>query len=149
MRQEQGGTNSLHTKKNQIHTRTKHQKIINLKLEMKLILDSVRIYAYHGVMPQEAKIGAYFRVSAELDTDFSRATDELDGTVSYADVFNVIKTEMATPSKLLEHVGGRIVTALFCNFPTVTRVKVRIMKENPPMGADCNGAGIEIEETRK
>ena len=118
---------------------------------MKIILDSVRIYAYHGVMPQETKIGAYFTVSAELDTDFSRAmaTDELDGTVSYADVFNVIKQEMATPSKLLEHVGGRIVTALFSSFPTVTRVKVRIMKENPPMGADCKGAGIEIEETRK
>lgn len=118
---------------------------------MKIILDSVRIYAFHGVMPQENKIGAYFTVSAELETDFSQAmaTDELEGTVSYADVFDVIKKEMATPSKLLEHVGGRIITNLFRSFPTVTKIKLRIIKENPPMGADCKGAGIEIEETRK
>ena len=130
---------------------SKTHKLKNLKTQMKIILDSVRIYAFHGVMPQENKIGAYFTVSAELETDFSQAmaTDELEGTVSYANVFDVIKKEMATPSKLLEHVGGRIITTLFRSFPTVTKIKLRIIKENPPMGADCKGAGIEIEETRK
>ena len=118
---------------------------------MKIILKELRLYAFHGVLPQENKIGAYFTINAELDTDFSKAieTDELDGTVSYADVLEVIKKEMSTPSKLIEHVGGRIIKSIFAEFPSVTKVKLRIIKENPPMGADCKGAGIEIEESRK
>ncbi len=118
---------------------------------MKVILNDVRIYAFHGVLQQENKIGAYFTIYAELDTDFSKAmeTDELEGTVSYADVFEIIKKEMSIPSKLIEHVGGRIMRSIFDNFPSVTKVKLRIIKENPPMGADCKGAGIEIEECRK
>lgn len=124
----------------------------NYKLTMmKIILDSVRIYAFHGVLSQENKIGAYFIVSAELDTDFSKAmeTDELEGTVSYADVYELIKEEMSITSKLIEHVGGRITKGIFNRFPSVTKVKLRIIKENPPMGADCKGAGIEIEDYRK
>lgn len=118
---------------------------------MKVILNDVRLYAFHGVLPQENKIGAYFIINVELDTDFSHAieTDELDGTVSYADVLEVIKKEMSTPSKLIEHVGGRIIRSIFAQFPTVTKAKLRIIKENPPMGADCKGAGIEIEDYRK
>ena len=52
------------------------------------------------------------------------------------------------PSKLLEHVGGRIVKTIFSTFSDVSRVKLQIVKENPPFGADCKGAGIEIEEFR-
>jgi dihydroneopterin aldolase len=75
-------------------------------------------------------------------------TDELSGTVNYASVLEIIKGEMAMPSKLLEHVGGRIVKTIFSTFSDVSRVKLQIVKENPPFGADCKGAGIEIEEFR-
>lgn len=111
-----------------------------------IILKGIRLYAYHGVMPQENKIGAYFTIDLKIETDFTHAieTDELEGTVSYADVFNIVKREMAIPSKLLEHVGGRIVKALHSELNNINKVYLRIMKENPPMGADCEGAGIEI-----
>lgn len=111
-----------------------------------IILKGVRIYAYHGVLPQERTVGAYFTIDIKLDTDFTRAieTDELEGTISYADVLDVVKREMAIPSKLLEHVGGRIVKALKSEFNNINKVYLRIMKENPPMGGDLEGAGIEI-----
>lgn len=112
-----------------------------------VVLKGLRIYAYHGVMPQENEVGAYFVIDLRLDTDFAHAmeTDELEGTVSYADVCDIVRREMAIPSKLLEHVGGRIVKALRSELPNINKVYIRILKENPPMGADLAGAGIEIE----
>ncbi len=113
----------------------------------RVVLEGIRLFAYHGVLEQERKVGAYFTIDVRLETDFTYAmeTDELDGTISYADVYEVVKEEMAIPSKLLEHVGGRIVKALRNRFK-INKVYLKIMKENPPMGADLAGAGIEIEE---
>ena len=115
-------------------------------MENKIVIEGLRLYAYHGVMEQERKVGAYFIVDAEVTADFSHAmqTDDLSGTISYADIFDTIKKEMAVPSKLIEHVGGRIAKAISGGFPNVSAVRLKILKENPPMGADCRGAGVEI-----
>lgn len=111
-----------------------------------IILKGVRLFAYHGVLEQERKIGAYFTIDIKIETDFQEAmeTDNLDGTISYADVYDIVKQEMAIPSKLLEHVGGRIIKALRSHY-NINKVYLRLMKENPPMGADLQAAGIEIE----
>lgn len=113
-----------------------------------IILKGVKIHARHGVMPQEQTVGAYFILDVTISTDFCHAmeTDELTGTISYADVYEIIKREMAIPSKLLEHAGGRIVNAIHDELPNVKRIRLRLMKENPPMGADLESAGIEIEQ---
>jgi len=123
-----------------------------LKIENSTIrLKDVRIFAFHGVLPQERTVGAYFILNLSVQTDFSRAmaTDELDGTISYADLFDLVKGEMATPSCLLEHVAGRICCAIFLRFPTATAIHLEILKENPPMGADCPAAGISLDVTRE
>lgn len=114
-----------------------------------IVIDALRIYAHHGVLPQERTVGGWFVLNLQLGVDFSRAleTDCLGGTVSYADVYEVIKSEMAIPSNLLEHVGGRIVRALFQAFPTVSHIHLELLKENPPMGAECAGAGVCIDAT--
>jgi dihydroneopterin aldolase len=117
----------------------------------KVFIKELRLYAYHGVLPQEQKVGAYYTLNLEFETNFSDAmeTDDLHNTVNYAEVLEIIKGEMAQPSKLLEHVGGRIVKTLFSTFPDVKRIKLQLIKENPPMGAECKGAGIEIEDFRQ
>ncbi len=115
-----------------------------------VFLKEVRLFAYHGVLPQERIVGAYYTINVSVETDFSWAmeTDELEGTISYADVCEVVKREMAIPSLLLEHVGGRICKSLFEHFPTATAIHLEIIKENPPMGADCRGAGIALDVQR-
>jgi dihydroneopterin aldolase len=118
-----------------------------MKVTGSIIVDRVKIYARHGVDPQEQKTGAYFYVTMEAKTDFSQAlhTDNLEHTVSYADLFQIIKEEMATPSLLLEHVAGRIVASTFHRHPNIQRIRISIIKENPPIGAECKGAGIHLE----
>ena len=114
-----------------------------------VLLKDVRLFAHHGVLSQERTVGGWFVLNIRLSLDFSEAmqTDNLDGTVSYADVFEVVKAEMAIPSQLLEHVAGRIVRALFRTFPNVNRIYIELLKENPPMGAECAGAGVVIDAT--
>ena len=66
-------------------------------------IGALRFYAHHGVLPQEQKVGNYFKVETTLYTDFSRAlvTDELTDTLNYAEVCKIISDEMAIPSRLL------------------------------------------------
>ena len=115
-----------------------------------IILKDIRIFAHHGVLPQERAVGAYFTLNLRIQTDFSRAlaTDDLAGTISYADAFEVVKAEMAVPSQLLEHVAGRICQALFDRFPAAEAIHLELLKENPPMGADCAGADVALDAVR-
>ena len=116
-----------------------------------ILLKEIRCYAYHGVAPQENLIGNEYIIDLKLKVNISKAaqTDEVADTVNYAEVHHVIMTEMAVPSKLLEHAGGRIVEKLFQQFPTIQEIDLRLSKRNPPMGADIESAGIELHCSRK
>jgi len=118
--------------------------------EQTITLDSLRFYAYHGVDPQEAVVGAWFTVSVALKTDASAAisSDNLDGTISYALVADVIKKQMQIRSKLLEHVAGRIAGSILEGFPAVQSVTVIISKLNPPVGAPCSAASFTLAVSR-
>lgn len=112
----------------------------------KIFLRQVRFHAYHGVLEQERRVGNDYVINVVAECDFTHAmlTDELEDTVSYADIYCVVKEEMAIPSKLLEHVAGRIGERLFNEFPSLQSLDISIMKINPPFGADCEGAGVEV-----
>lgn len=116
-----------------------------------IFLKDLRFYAYHGVAPQETAIGNEFTVNLRLKTDIFRAaeTDNVEDTVSYADVYEAVKAEMNIPSKLLEHVCGRIVKRLFRDFTAIEEIEILLSKRNPPMGADIASAGVEMRCTRE
>lgn len=115
-------------------------------MSSKIYLRNVRFHAFHGVLPQEGIVGNDYLVNLVLDYDFSAAikTDDLQGTLNYAEVYQKVKEEMAVPSKLLEHVAGRIAHRLFSDFPEIQKLQLSITKVNPPMGADSDGAGVEV-----
>lgn len=115
-------------------------------MSSKIYLRNVRFHAFHGVLPQEGIVGNDYLVNLVLDYDFSSAmkTDDLQGTLNYAEVYQKVREEMAVPSKLLEHVAGRIAHRLFSDFLEIQKLQLSITKVNPPMGADCDGAGVEV-----
>ena len=112
-----------------------------------IFIDGIRLYAFHGAHERESRVGAWFSVSVRVQYNICRAmeTDNLCDTLSYADVLQTVKREMALPSRLLEHVAGRIARALCTSFDGAGRIWVRVVKENPPMQANCQGAGVELE----
>ena len=111
-----------------------------------IFLKELRFFAHHGVGEQETRVGNEFTIDLRIKTDIVRAmrTDNVDDTVSYADIYEVIKQEMNIPSKLLEHVVGRIARRLFRDFPTIEALELKLYKRNPPMGADIAAAGVEV-----
>ena len=115
-------------------------------MSSKIYLRNVSFHAFHGVLPQEGIVGNDYLVNLVLDYDFSSAmkTDDLQGTLNYAEVYQKVREEMAVPSKLLEHVAGRIAHRLFSDFPEIQKLQLSITKVNPPMGADSDGAGVEV-----
>lgn len=116
-----------------------------------ILLPDMRFHAYHGVDPQEQLIGADFIVSLRVATDFRQAMaeDEISATVNYAELHEVVKSEMKIPSKLLEHVGNRILSRLFRDFPAIVSISLELYKENPPiLNADLRRAGICIVSAR-
>lgn len=114
--------------------------------ELIISLEGLRLQAQHGVMPQERRVGATFRVDLQVGWPRTEAlrSDRLSDTVSYADLYEIVKREMKVPSQLIEHVAGRIAQAIANDYPDYRWLRLKITKLNPPIGADCEGASIEI-----
>lgn len=115
---------------------------------MNIKLQGMEFYAYHGHLPEERVIGRYFYVDVAVDTDFSKAmhSDNLEDTVNYRKIYEIVKQEMAVPSHLLEHIAGRIIRSLKIGLPAVNKVEVRIRKNNPPFGGVVECAEIHVVE---
>ena len=110
----------------------------------------MRFYAHHGCFQQERAIGTHFTVDIVFNTDTSRAeqSDNIADTVSYLDVYQVVKAQMKTPSHLLEHVARRVGEAVLRDFAAVDWVKVTVHKLNPPLGGQMDSVSIAIELAR-
>ena len=115
-----------------------------------IFVNDIQLHAYHGVMPQEQLTGNDYlvSVSARYPIDKAITTDDVQHTLNYAMVYDIVKEEMGISSKLVEHVAGRIAQHLMKHFADISAVRVRVTKLNPPMGAQCAGAGVEVEMTR-
>lgn len=110
----------------------------------------MRFHACHGVLPQERIVGNDYEVSVAMDYDTTAAalSDDVADTLSYADAYEVVRQVMSQPCQLLERVAWLVGEALFRQFEGLRAVEVRIMKVNPPIGADCEGAEVTIRVTR-
>ncbi|MBZ9778641.1 dihydroneopterin aldolase [Psychroflexus sp. CAK8W] len=115
-----------------------------------ITLNNIRVYAYHGCLPEETKIGSDYRVdlSVEADLNLSAETDVLSDTVDYVHLNRIVKEEMSQPSKLLEHVAKRILDRIFSELEPVKASKVKVSKLNPPLGGDVEDVNITLSRER-
>ena len=116
----------------------------------KIFVEGIKIYAHHGCFKEETAIGTNFQVDVVLDTDLSKPaiSDNINDAVNYQTVFTIIKEQMAIPSHLLEHVSKRIMDALFIEFPTVHKIKLKVSKLNVPLGGQIENVAVQIEHER-
>ncbi len=107
----------------------------------KIILRDMTFHAYHGVLPEEKIIGTTYIVTLEIETDLQKAseTDELDDTINYQFLYDIVKEEMQQRSKLIEHVAGRTLRSVKNKFPEISSATIYLKKKNPPIGGflDC------------
>jgi len=110
-------------------------------------IEGMEFFAYHGCFKEEQVIGTKFRIDVFLKTNTTQAeaTDNLSDTVNYQTVYQLIKDEMGNRSKLLEHVGRRILNRIKKEFSAVEYVKIKIRKLNPPLGGKIDFVAVELE----
>ena len=113
-------------------------------------LQNIRTFSFHGCLNEEASIGSDYRIDLEVKCNLKQSSqsDELKDTVDYVHLNKIVVEEMAIRSKLLEHVAHRIITRIFSEIPSVSRILLAVSKLNPPIGGDVEAVTIEIEECR-
>ena len=102
-----------------------------------IVLENIRIYAFHGCMKEEARIGSDYIVNLNVKADLENASisDQLEDTINYVDLLKIVNEEMAINSKLLEHVAGRIVSRILRTMKMVNKMDyilfgTRMVKRN-------------------
>jgi dihydroneopterin aldolase len=113
-------------------------------------LKNIKIYAFHGCLIEEGKIGSDYLVNLMVKADLSKAavSDNLSDTVDYVHLQQIVKKEMKIRSKLLEHVGQRIIDSIFREIVLVHEVKVTVAKVNPPIGGDVAEVSVTMRSSR-
>ena len=116
----------------------------------KIIIEEIIIYAYHGCYDEEQTIGSEYKLNIWVQGDFSTAekSDNLSDTIDYVRISDIAAEEMATPSKLIEHVSDRILTKILLEWPSIDTAGMVIKKINPPMNVYASSVQYELEKTR-
>ena len=111
----------------------------------KIYLKNIRLYAFHGCMDEEEKIGSDYVVNLEINTDLnlSSQSDNLKDTVDYVSLYGIVKEEMSIRSRLLEKVADRILRRILKDHRQVILVKVKVAKINPPIGGNVDEVVVE------
>lgn len=119
---------------------------MNSKSVCFILLKGLRFHAPVGVMSQETTVGNDISIDLRIGYPFQRAmsSDNLDDSLNYAQVYDIVAGEVREPVGMLERLAGKVTDKLFEVHPEITSIDIRIIKENPPMGADADGAGVEI-----
>jgi len=110
-----------------------------------ITLEEMKFHAFHGVMDEERVIGGTFLadIAYVIETN-AVESDNLEDTISYAEIFDLVKEEMMKPSQLIEHVAGRIMKAMKNKFPQMLETTVKISKLHPPVNGEAKKATVTI-----
>ena len=109
-------------------------------------LEDIRIYANHGCLSEEEKIGSNYLVNLKVECDLSKAskTDVLEDTIDYVGLNDIVKKQMGIRAKLLETVGERIIKNILASFSGVSHVSVTVSKLNPTIGGDVKQVSVTM-----
>jgi len=115
-----------------------------------ITLKNIRIFAYHGCLEEESKIGSEYRIDLKISGDLSHSaqTDELNDTIDYVHLNHIVKQEMAKRAKLLETVANRILDRVLDELLMVGYAQVEVSKINPPIGGNVEMVSVSMEKTR-
>ncbi|MGG6432981.1 dihydroneopterin aldolase [Anoxybacillus sp. D401a] len=115
----------------------------------KIYVQQMEFYGYHGVFPEENKLGQRFYVDVMIETDLRRAgvTDDLNETVNYAHIYDICQSIVeGEPFKLIEAVAERIAEQILSTYTTISSCTVKVTKPNPPIKGHY--AYVAVEMTR-
>lgn len=117
----------------------------------KIMLNGLHFYGYHGLFPEENKLGQRFLVDAELFTPLKKAgtTDQMEHSIDYGMAYSVIKDIVeGEPKQLIEAVTETIAAQLFQTFSTLTACTITVTKPDPPIPGHYESVAVQIYRER-
>jgi len=117
----------------------------------KIVMRNMSFYGYHGVMPEEKVLGQKFFIDVVLELDLKPAgtTDHVDDTVSYAEVFEVVKKHAAVERyHLLEALAENMASDILAGFEKLSAVNIEIRKPEAPVNGVFDHFGVQIRRER-
>ena len=115
-----------------------------------ITVEGIRVFAHHGHLPEEAVLGGHFIVNVwvEADTAEVEKTDDLNDTVDYVRIIEIVKEQMAIRADMIEVPAKRIVDTIL-PLHKVQKVKVEVQKIAPPIDATFEKISVTIKAERK
>jgi len=115
-------------------------------------IKNATFYGYHGVSNEEQHVGGQFEADIDIHTDFSAAAndDDLKKTVDYYKVYSFLnQISVSKKYYLIEALAVEIADELLRKFDRISKVAVRLRKNNPPLGGlvDCVEAEVIKERS--
>lgn len=117
----------------------------------KIYVNQMEFYGYHGVFPEETRLGQRFIIDLTVSLDVRKAgeTDELKYSVNYGELFELVKEIVeGKPYKLLEAVAEEISRSLLTALPLIDEVTVKVIKPDPPIPGHYKSVAVEITRRR-
>jgi dihydroneopterin aldolase len=118
----------------------------------RIVLKGMRFYGFHGVFPEENKLGQAFYVDLSLGLDLQEAgrKDDLELTVNYASVYNQTKLLVeGKPFKLIEALAEHIASTLLHTYTIISEIQVCVTKPHPPFDVQFDGVTVDIVRKRQ
>jgi dihydroneopterin aldolase len=116
---------------------------------MRISLNKLLFVGYHGLYPEEKKLGNNY--SVEIDIDFTPkqgVIDQLDQTIDYVHVYAIVKKWMEIPTPLLETLVGKIADDILSSQALANKVFVKITKLHLPIPSFEGNVSVKIEKSR-
>ncbi|WP_044895771.1 dihydroneopterin aldolase [Bacillus alveayuensis] len=117
----------------------------------KIYINRMQFYGYHGVLPEENKLGQVFLVDLVIETDLRKAgqSDDLHDTINYAELYRICREIVeGEPFKLIEAVAEKIADTILVAFPSISNCTVKVIKPNPPIQGHYESVAVEIVRSR-
>jgi len=117
----------------------------------RMLLKRMVFYGYHGVYPEENKLGQKYYVDLDMSMNLSRAaqSDDVNDTVNYAEIHAVVKKIVeGPPVKLIETLTEKIASALLGTYTSIIKATVSVTKPNPPFDITFDGVTVELRRQR-
>lgn len=117
----------------------------------RIVLTGMRFYGYHGVFPEESRLGQAFLVDLEIFADLREAgqQDAISKTINYGTVYETVKQIVeGEPFKLIEALAEHVATKVLAEHGAIAEVVVRVHKPNAPIPGPIDDVMVEIRRGR-
>ncbi|UII56037.1 dihydroneopterin aldolase [Cytobacillus spongiae] len=117
----------------------------------KIYVNDMEFFGYHGVFPEETRLGQRFRVNLVVETDLRKAgeSDDLNDSINYGELYNMTREIVeGKPYKLVETVAEKVAGEILQHYSSIHQLTVKVIKPDPPIPGHYKSVAVEITRGR-